>query len=188
MNELYYGEIILFAGNFAPQNTMFCNGQLLAIAQNNALFSVIGNTYGGDGRTSFALPDLRGRAPIQQGTGIGLSPRRLGERAGSEINKISTQQLPTHNHSAAGTIKASNVEATTSDPTSIYPAKSNYVIDRSNTASINSYGMTTDTNMANDGVTVTVGNTGNGLPVNNMQPWLALNYIICINGIYPTRS
>ncbi|MCP3973971.1 MAG: phage tail protein [bacterium] len=94
----YLGEISWFAGNFAPRGWALCNGQLLQISQNPALFSVLGTTYGGDGRTTFALPDMRGRSPIHMGTGPGLSNRRLGERGGSETTTISVANLPAHTH------------------------------------------------------------------------------------------
>jgi len=96
--EPFIAEIIMFGGNFAPRGWAFCDGQLLPIAQNQALFSILGTTYGGDGRTTFALPDLRGRTAIHPGTGPGLSNRRLGERGGAETNTLTLPQLPTHTH------------------------------------------------------------------------------------------
>ncbi|MCG8476540.1 MAG: tail fiber protein, partial [Cytophagales bacterium] len=92
------GEIRLFGGNFAPRNWAFCEGQLLSISQNSSLFSIVGTTYGGDGRTTFALPDLRGRSAVHAGTGAGLTTRTLGQRLGNEHITLTVQQLPSHNH------------------------------------------------------------------------------------------
>jgi microcystin-dependent protein len=188
MDELYLGEIILFAGNFAPRNTEYCNGQLMSIAQNQALFSLLGTTYGGDGRTTFALPDLRSRVPVHPGTGPGLSTRKLGQRSGTEINILTVNQMPLHNHAAAGTILASSLEATATDPANAYPASATYPVDRTTTGPVKAYGAAANENMAVNGVTVTVGNTGANQPINNMQPWLGVSYIICTQGLFPSRS
>ena len=102
MSEPFLAEIRIFAGNFAPRNWAFCNGQLLPIAQNTALFSLIGTTYGGDGRTTTALPNLQGRAPMHPGNGPGLTPRRLGESGGTETITLTESQMPNHQHSAVG--------------------------------------------------------------------------------------
>ena len=98
MAEPFVGEIRMFAGNFAPRGFAFCDGQLLAISQNDALFALLGTTYGGDGRTTFALPDLRGRVPVHAGSGPGLTRRTLGQRAGSEQETLTLSQIPAHNH------------------------------------------------------------------------------------------
>jgi len=188
MGDLYLGEIILFAGNFPPRSTAFCNGQLLAIAQNTALFSILGTTYGGDGRTTFALPDLRGRVAISPGTGPGLSTRKLGQRTGLETNTLNVTQLPSHTHAAAGTINAASTAATTSDPTGAVPAVANYQIDRDTNAPINAYASTANATMLANDVTVAVGNTGGQQPQNNMQPFLGVNYIICTQGLFPSRN
>jgi microcystin-dependent protein len=188
MGDLYLGEIILFAGNFPPRNTAYCNGQLMSIAENTALFSILGTTYGGDGRTTFALPDLRSRVAVHPGTGPGLSTRKLGQRSGSEINVLNITQLPSHNHAAAGTIQASSLEATATDPANGYPASATYPVDRTTTGPVKAYGAAANENMATNGVTVAVGNTGGGQAVNNMQPWLGVSYIICTEGIFPSRS
>ncbi len=96
MSDPFVGEIRMFAGNFAPRNFAFCDGQLVAISQNNALFSLFGTIYGGDGRTTFGLPDLRGRVPLHMGTGPGLSPRPIGQKGGSETVALSAANLPAH--------------------------------------------------------------------------------------------
>nr|WP_106782731.1 tail fiber protein [Lysinibacillus timonensis] len=170
--EPYIGEIRIFAGNFAPRDWAFCHGQLLPIAQNTALYSVIGVTYGGDGKTTFALPDLRGRAPMQQGEGPGLTPRRLGEVGGEANTTLRENELPSHHHvpnskSGRGTVVDSQVPtgAVWGSGPSIY---SNVAIE-------------------NTMLPTAVGVTGNSLPHNNMQPYLGLNFIIALNGVYPPR-
>lgn len=170
----YIGEISMFAGNFAPRGWAFCDGQLLPIAQYSALFALLGTTYGGDGRTTFALPDLRGRAPIHAGTGPGLSERRLGSKAGQETTTLTVAQMPNHNHGAYQSINTA--EGTQSTPTSGYPAKTG---DGSH-----DYANATDAQATN----VTVGNTGGGQAHDNMQPFLTINYIIALQGIFPSRN
>lgn len=182
-------SIIMFGGNFAPRGWAFCEGQLLPISQYSALFSLLGTTYGGDGRTTFALPDLRGRAPIQQGNGPGLSDRRLGAKGGTEYNILNITQIPSHNHSAAGTLKASTAEATTNDPTGKVLAAGATAINRSTIVGTNMYAEAApNVEMAANEVTVAVGNTGGNQSVNNMQPWIAINYIIALQGVFPSRS
>ena len=179
MSQPYIGEIILFAGNFAPRGWALCQGQILSIAQNTALFSILGTTYGGNGQTTFALPDLRGRAPIGQGQGPGLQNYVLGEMAGSENVSLISTEMPQHTHllqanSAGGseTAPTNNVIAAVSDPNSgslfsaFAPA-----------ASVN-------TTMAPQAV----GLAGGSQPHNNMQPFLCLNYIIALEGIFPSRN
>lgn len=161
MSEPYIGQITLFAGNFAPRGWAFCEGQLLSIAQNTALFSILGTTYGGDGRVTFALPDLRGRVPLHPGQGPGLSSYSLGEAAGTETVTLTEAEMPTHSHSMVisttqpgGTAKAIEGELT---PNPIVAPNA-------------------------------VGNTGGSQPHPNMQPYLALNYIIALQGIFPSRN
>ena len=126
MSDPFIGEIKMFAGNFAPRGWALCDGQLLAVSQNDALFSLFGTIYGGDGRTTFGLPDLRGRIPIHAGSGPGLSPRRLGAKGGAENVTLTTAQLPAHKHdifaSSAGASAGNplnNVSANTA-PTNVY--------------------------------------------------------------------
>lgn len=169
----FLGQISMVGFNFAPRGWALCDGQLLPISQNSALFSLLGTTYGGDGRTTFALPDLRGRAPIHPGTGPGLSSRRLGERAGSETNILTASNLPSHNHSVNLEIKE---EGDTDDPDQHYIAGNG----------VNSFGTAKDS-----GKTLAVSNTGNAgssTSVNNMQPYLVINYVIALQGTYPSRS
>jgi len=161
------GEIRLFAGNFAPRGWAFCDGQLLAIAQNDALFSLLGTMYGGDGRTSFGLPDLRGRIPIGQGTGPGLTHRSVGVTGGAENVVLSTQEIPPHSH----TLRGNNSNGTTNVPTNAFPA----------VAPDSEYNATSDVMMGATNA------DGGSREHTNVQPFLALNYIISLVGTYPSR-
>ena len=166
--EPFIGEIILFAGNFAPRGYAFSNGQLLSIAQNTALFSILGTTYGGNGQTTFALPDLRSRVPIHQGQGPGLSNYSLGQVAGTESVTLTASQLPPHTH----TVNASSQSDITGNPSGNFPAGGS------------SYDTAANTTMS--GGMVTGG--GGGQPHSIVQPYLTLNYCIAIEGIYPSRN
>ena len=167
MAEPFIGEISMFAGNFAPRGWAFCDGQLLAISQNSALFSLLGTTYGGDGRTTFGLPDLRGRVPMHPGNGPGLSPRRLGEKGGSEANTLSVNSLPPHVH----TLSVSNEEGELTSPVG------------------NSMAVSDDRNYINgSNATNNTGTVGGGQAVNNIPPYLGVHFIIALVGIYPSRS
>ena len=165
----YLGEIRMFAGNFAPQGWAKCEGQLLAISQNQALYAIIGTTYGGNGITNFALPDLRGRVAMHTGTGPGLSQHVLGEMSGTENNSLTVANLPAHTHTLNGNSNA----GTSSDPTGNYPAHTG-AIDKE-------YATTSNTTM---GVTQPA---GNNIPVNNMQPYNCVTFIIATQGIFPTQ-
>lgn len=170
------GMIILFAGDFIPKGWYHCDGRLLSIANNSALFSILGTTYGGDGVTTFALPDLRGRVAISQGTGPGLSTFQIGEASGTETNTLLTTNLPAHNHM----IYASSNAGESSNPEGSLPAAYG-----SDAPPLGPYtnGAPNTTMAAN-----TVSPTGSNSPVNNMQPFLTLNYIIAYEGIYPSRG
>ena len=170
----FLAQIVMFGGNFAPRGWAFCDGQLLPISSNSALFSLLGTIYGGDGRTTFALPDLRGRAPIHMGTGAGLTTRQLGVRGGSETNVLNTSQLPAHSHTAQ--INASTDGGEDTNPTGNFLGESTDDL----------YTSAGGAAMGNG--SVTVGNTGNNQPVNNMSPFIAMNYIIALQGIFPSRS
>lgn len=158
----------MFAGNFAPRGWAFCNGQLMAISQNAALFSLLGTTYGGDGITTFALPDLRGRAAIGVGQGPGRQQRDLGEAGGAEQVTLTTANLPAHNHTVA--VRAA--DGSTKLPTQGYNATGG------------GYGTPATGTAPAD----TIGVTGGNQPIGNMPPFLAISYIICLEGIYPSRS
>ena len=171
----FLGEIRMFAGTFAPRGWALCDGQLLQISQNSALFSLLGTTYGGDGRTTFALPDLRGRAPIHAGQGAGLSRRTLGEKGGQENVTLSLAQIPSHNHTAQ--INADTSVALTDKPADGLPAR--------NAAATPVYGNDPNTTLSN--TAVTVDNNGGGQAHPNMQPYITVNYIIALTGIFPSR-
>ena len=167
MSEPFIGSVILFAGNFAPRGWAFCNGQILSIAQNTALFSLLGTTYGGNGQTTFALPDLRGRVPLHFGQGPGLSSYALGQSAGTESVTLNLNQMPAHTHSQPAT----NAGQNTNRPNAAVPARGGV------------YAASTD-GSALDPTT----SAGGSQPHTNIQPYLALNYIIALEGIYPSRN
>lgn len=172
MSEPFVGEMRMFAGNFAPRGWAFCDGQLLAVSQNDALFSLLGTIYGGDGRTTFGLPDLRGRIPIHAGSGPGLSPRRLGAKGGAENVTLTVNQLPSHTH----TMQAQTVNANTPN------AQGNLL---SQTPTVDLY--ITDPpvqSMASSAVT----NVGGSRSHTNLMPFLCINFIIALFGIYPSRQ
>jgi len=163
----FLGQIILFAGNFAPRGWSLCEGQLLSINANQALFSILGTTYGGDGRTTFALPDLRGRVAIQQGTGPGLSTRRLGARGGTETNTMNILNMPSHSHGYA-----IDTSTNVADESTGFLAASNIYTEEHNSQY----------------PSVMVGMSGGQQPYNNIQPFTSIYYIIAMVGIYPSRS
>jgi microcystin-dependent protein len=172
MSEPFIAEIRIFAGNFAPRGWAFCNGQLLPIDQNTALFSLIGTTYGGDGRTTTALPNLQGRAPMHPGRGPGLTERRLGQRGGSETVTLSEAQLPNHTHATMAYSRPGDL----ADPAGRSLARS-----RGGKAY---HEVDTLVPMAAQAL----GPSGGSQPHNNMQPYLAINFIIALTGLYPSRG
>ncbi len=191
--EPFIGQIVMFAGNFAPRSWAFCDGQLLAISSNTALFSILGTTYGGDGRTTFALPDLRGRAPIAPGHGPGLSDYRLGQRGGLESVTLSLAQMPSHNHIASGGA-TSNVKLSTDDAVRTtpqagdVPAVGNFTSGIA-TEKVKSFGPANNT-VDGQSITsgITIGNNGGSQFHENRPPFLAVNYIIALQGTYPSRN
>lgn len=169
----FLGEIKFFAGNFAPRGWALCQGQLLSINQNQALFSILGTIYGGDGRTSFALPDLRGRAPIQHGNGPGLPEVRQGAKFGAYQTVLTVNNLPNHSHGLLATTAA----GTTADPSNAILANAG--------RSDNEFATTApNIQMASNAV----GNTGGSQPINNLPPSLGLNAIIALQGTFPSRN
>jgi microcystin-dependent protein len=185
--EPFIGEIRMFGGNFAPRSWAYCNGQLLAISQNQALFSILGTTYGGDGRTTFALPDLRGRVPIQHGSGPGLSSHSLGQRGGTVTNNLTINNLPSHSHTASLTGKRElpvNSTGVDSDsPSGAFPGSTGSDFYAAS-ASAGAFMGAVDT----AGLVPHVENTGGGQSINNLQPYTAVNYIIAIEGTFPSRN
>ncbi|RMF80913.1 MAG: phage tail protein [Chloroflexi bacterium] len=171
MSEPFIAEIRIFAGNFAPRGWAFCNGQLLPIAQNTALFSLIGTTYGGDGRTTTALPNLQGRAPMHPGRGPGLTSRRLGERGGVESVTLSEAQMPSHTHS----LMATSEDGNRGDPAGNTIARGTpmFLPPPQSTGSL-----------ANQ----TLPSAGGSQAHNNVQPFLTMNFIIALVGLYPSRG
>lgn len=172
MSEPFLGEIRPFAGNFAPRGWALCDGQLLSIAQNTALFSILGTTYGGDGRATFALPDLKGRTPIGWGQGPGLTDRVLGESLGSPHVTLLVSEMPAHPHSFNGSLEvatAGSPEGRVLASTSALPVYHSPGSDRV------ALGPTS------------IAPSGGGQPHNNLQPYLALTFIIALEGIFPSR-
>ncbi len=174
MSEPFLGEIIMFAGNFAPRGWALCNGQLLSIAQNTALFSILGTTYGGNGQTTFALPDLRGRVPISSGQGPGLSAYTLGEMSGSETVTLISSQMPAHTHMV-------NCDNNTIDS----PTPANSIPGSNGFGGTNLYSTQAPNNTMNPQM---IGVAGGSQPHNNMQPFLVVNFIIALQGLFPSRN
>jgi microcystin-dependent protein len=171
------GCIFIFAGNFAPRGYALCQGQILSIQQNAALFSLLGTTYGGNGTSTFALPDLRGRAPIGTGAGPGLSPIVEGELGGTQTASILTSNLPAHNHA----LNASTASGSQPLPTGNLLAS---VIDSNagqSLAYVNTAGNTTMNPSA-------IGMAGSNIPLSIQNPFLGINYIIATQGIFPSRN
>ncbi|WP_028612126.1 phage tail protein [Paenibacillus harenae] len=167
MSETFIGDIRLFGFGFAPRGWALCQGQTLSIQQNSALYSIIGTTYGGDGVTTFKLPDLRGKTPVHTGNGV-----MLGQSAGEENHTLAVNEMPAHHHAAMASAQPSTVYT---------PAGSSWAPLATGT---NSYSQTPDTTMSPNAIA----QAGGSAPHTNMQPYLAMNYCICINGYYPTRD
>lgn len=173
MSDPFVAEIRIFSGNFPPKGWAFCNGQLLPISQNTALFSLLGTTYGGDGKTNFALPNLQGNMPMGQGNGPGLTPRSLGEVGGESTHTLTSAEMPSHSHAVQTSVAADSVQpsptamlARSSDNASLYHGPTNMVAMSPSAVQTN----------------------GSGWAHNNMPPVLALSFIIALQGIFPARS
>jgi microcystin-dependent protein len=174
MSDPFVAEIRIFAGNFAPIGWAFCNGQSMFISQNTALFSLIGTTYGGDGKSTFAVPDLRGRAPMQPGQGPGLSLHDLGEAGGEPAVTLLQSEIPLHSH---------NLLAQTTPATQFAPSNTTFL---ARSVGANAYVAPA---VANSTLAPTaIQPAGGSAPHNNMQPFLALNFIIALQGIFPPRG
>ncbi|HMT08269.1 MAG TPA: tail fiber protein [Pyrinomonadaceae bacterium] len=172
MSEPYIGQIRIMGCNFAPRGNALCQGQLIPIAQNTALFSILGTMYGGNGQTTFALPDLRGRAPMHTGQGPGLTPRSLGEMGGSESVTLTSNQMPIHSHSPGGVTSAGNQQS---------PSGAVWASSTGGRTPAPLYQNTQNTPMRNDLIQF----AGGGQPHNNMQPYLALTFVIALQGLFP---
>ena len=174
MSSPFIGEIRMFGGNFAPAGWAFCDGQLMPISENDALFTLIGTTYGGDGQETFGIPDLRGRLPMHAGTGPGLSTRTIGENGGVESVTLTTQQIPTHNHAPLA-VSGNGNQSTPQNgvwagvTTSIYTSNPP---DPVNNAFKNTLG----------------GIAGGSQPHDNLMPYLAISFIISLFGVFPTQN
>lgn len=172
---------MLFAGNFAVRDYAMCDGQLLSIAQNTALFSILGTTYGGNGTTTFALPDLRGRFPMHMGTGPGLTAHSLGQAGGTETNTLTPAQMPTHNHP----LGVSSLAGTTTAPAGNFAAvPAAQVVSTDENVAVKGYATTTNAAAA----ATAIGTAGSSQAHSNVNPYLALNFQIAIYGIYPSRN
>lgn len=177
MSDPFVGEIRMFAGNFAPRGWAFCDGQLLDVSQNDELFSLLGKTYGGDGQSTFALPDLRGRTPIHAGQGPGLSSRKLGTPGGSEYPSLTADQLPSHGHTW---------HATSSEAANLGPVASPDSIAYAVSTHVDIYSDTISNHTPMQGTVV--GNAGGSKGHNNLKPFMCVNFIIALAGLYPSRN
>ena len=214
--DFIMGGIINFGGNFAPKDWAFCNGQLIPISQNQALFAILGTTWGGDGRTNFALPDMRSRVPIGMGRGVGLTEVYQGQQRGSEIHTMNVLEMPTHSHDAIfnPTGGGSGSSATATATATVYgggtadspdPAGRYWGKDpKASFTAVNAFSSSKGSPMASDAVevevdvhgggggitggTVTIGQTGNGQAFSLMNPNLGMAYIIAMQGIFPSRN
>ncbi|NJN46233.1 MAG: phage tail protein [Candidatus Competibacteraceae bacterium] len=172
MSEPFLAEVRIVGFNFAPRGWAFCDGQILPINQNQSLYSLLGTTYGGDGRTSFALPDLRGRTPIHVGRSNGGADHRLGQKSGEETHTLAANEMPQHDHM----LRASSTDANTGTPT-------NHVLARSTTPE--AYRDTSSLAAMQAG---SITNVGGGQAHENMQPYIALNFCIALQGLFPSRN
>ncbi|NMH59127.1 phage tail protein [Alteromonas sp. MYP5] len=202
----YIGGMCLFAGNFAIRDYAKAEGQILQIATNTALFSILGTTYGGDGRTTFALPDLRGRTPVGAGQGPGLSNIQLGQKGGRETATLNVSNLPSHNHTASTTVTISNdssgssavlralaASANTTDPTGSVLADSPPREEIYNTGlpsvDMGADAIVLDVQISSTAsATTTVGNTGGSTPFDVRSPYVGMTWLIALQGIFPPRS
>lgn len=182
--EGYISEVRMFAGNFAPLSWAFCQGQIMPIAQYTPLFALIGTTYGGDGQSTFGLPDLRSRAAIHNGQGPGLSAYQLGQMGGSENVTLTALNVGGHTHAVTGTAAIAVATGDGQTPLAVnnFPAGNGDAI----------YSTTTDNSTmapaSLTGITVAVQTPNGATPINTVQPYLALNFIICLEGIFPSRN
>lgn len=191
--EPFLGQVVMFGGNFAPRGWAYCDGQLLSINANQALFSILGTTYGGDGRTTFALPDLRGRTPIGPGHGPGLGSYKLGQRSGQEYTVLTQNNLPSHSHTADVSslsfiplVNVNNAEHEEESPDQQFlagAAAGTNIFANAPTAGASLGGV-----QAGVTGTMQIANQGGSQPTYLMQPWEAVHYIIAMQGLFPSRN
>lgn len=193
MSDPFLGEIKMFGGNFAPRGYAFCWGQLMAISQNAALFSLLGTTYGGNGQSTFGLPDLRGRSPVGFGQAPGLSNVNLGEIGGSANTTLTLNNLPAHSHAVTGTASVA-VPVITTEGTSTSPSSTSVLattVDNAAGAEVKVYGAgpgTTTLAPFNVSVSGSTSVVGNNFPFDNHSPYLGVNFIIALEGVFPSRN
>ena len=197
MTDVYLGQIIHGGWNFAPRGTHYCDGALLSISQNTALFALLGTTYGGNGQTTFALPDLRGRSAVNQGQGPGLSPYVLGQASGTESTTLTQGNLPSHTHTSTFTQSSGTLNVGTAKATTQVAAAGGVLAKSVDTSAVGStpaiYAPSgTATPVALGGVnvagTVQNGLTGGNLPFSLLSPYLAISIVIALQGIFPSRN
>ena len=177
MSQPFISEIKMFGGNFAPRNYAFCNGQTVAISQNTALFSLIGVTFGGNGTTNFVLPNMQARRPLGVGNGPGLTPRAWGESSGVQNVTVLPTQIPAHSH---------NLQGTTVSGTSASPSGSVWALSGGTRSPYNVYASAQGTAVAM--APQALATAGSGMPHNNLSPYLGVNFIIALQGIFPSRN
>lgn len=175
MADPFIAEIRMFGFNFAPRGWATCNGQIISIAQNTALFSLLGTTYGGDGRVTFQLPNLGGRAPLHEGQGPGLTPRSLGEQGGVSNITLTSAEVPAHTHQLA----CNSANANKPLPVNNFVSASTPGAQTRNAPAL-----TAGVTMAAQALSA----AGSGQPHNNLQPYLAVNFCICMQGVFPSRN
>lgn len=191
--DAFIGTVLNWPASFAPRDWAFCDGQIMLISNNPSLYSLIGNYYGGDGRTTFGLPDLRGRVSVGAGQGPGLSRYELGQSGGVEAVVLNVSEMPSHNHIAivSGSSSGSvNMPLSQEDAVRETPQAGDILATPSSEIYGPNDGSTVNTQLTGGtgGENVTISNTGGNLPHENRQPYLVLNYIIALQGIYPSRS
>jgi microcystin-dependent protein len=183
MTNPFVAEIRLFACNFAPQGWALCAGQIMPISQNTALFSLLGTTYGGDGKSNFALPNLQGMVPIQQGQGAGLSVRDLGETGGEPVVTLLVNEIPGHSHTMNATATPGTATASNAGQLAFASAGAS----KTSAGTVANFYSSNPNKATTTLSPLAIGVRGQGLPHNNMMPYLGLNYCIALQGIFPAR-
>lgn len=175
MSEPYIGEIRMFGGNWAPRNWAMCDGQLVNITSNESLYTLLGTFYGGDGQTTFALPDMRGRIPVHMGHGIGLTNRPIGQRTGTELETITVEKMPSHDHQFCGSSQAAGSAEVNGNALALTAESDNFYAPAATDKQV---GLAEGTVMS----------TGGSQPHWNLMPYTCVTFIISLDGNYPPRS